>query len=181
MNTKEMISQLRLEASKNPALNAVLHVFACRQRARSTLDVKVLERRMVKEGFKYASEEYVKILRLLGGVGIGKLDTDPKGRVRALKDIKITFQSLGLAVYSGNDNELKTFKQRNKFVKLPIPTNVKLEDIKVVGRPKVISGGSNITLTVSVGSKAVSIPVPKDLTPEEITELVARFRHSPAA
>lgn len=119
INEKEVIQTLKTETAKDSALNAVLHMFATRERARDQVTIQALENRMKEEGFAYEHAEYVRILRLLAKLGLGRLDTDPSGKVRALKDVKVTLQSIGLAA-CGSGATIQTLHRRNRFQRIPI-------------------------------------------------------------
>lgn len=119
INEKQLIETLKNETAKDPALSAVLHVFASRERARDQVTVSALAQRMTKEGFTYDNAEYVRILRLLAQLGVGRLDTSGTGKVRALKDVKITLQSLGMAGV-GNSTSIEKLARRNRFQRIPI-------------------------------------------------------------
>lgn len=123
MNETQMIATLRTEAEKNPVVNDTLHAFALRERARHIVTLTGLANRMRKEGFTHMKEEYSTVLRLLAKLGVGKLDLDAKGRVRSLKDVRTTLQSIGLAATGGAD-ALKANKQRNRFGKVAVKKTV---------------------------------------------------------
>src|SRR4051812_45264037 len=121
MNQKEAIEKLKKEASINPVMNAVLHVFAMRKRARSKVTLDVLAKSMRSEGFLFGKEQYQAVLESLANAGFGHLQKDAKGRIRALEKISVTFKSLGTAVCGSEGCDVKTFRPRTRFSKLPKP------------------------------------------------------------
>lgn len=171
MNQNQIVESLRKESQTDKILNDVMHVFASRKRARETLTVSGLYQRMKKEGFSHDPIAYEKILRYLSTLGIGALETDSKGKVRALKHIKMALQSIGLAAV-GSSQRLTLFKQRNKFNAL--------SEIAEVIKPKQPAAGATsgfpVSITVVINGKPVNFRVPKELTEAEIADLVVRFR-----
>ncbi len=119
LNEKQLIETLKTETSKDPVTSAVLHVFAARERARAQVTIPALVARMKEEGFLYAPGEYGKVLKLLASLGVGRLDTDSSGKVRALKDVKVTLQSIGMAAL-GQATVIEPISTRNKFQRIPV-------------------------------------------------------------
>lgn len=112
----QIIEKLRMEAAQNPAFNAIAHIFALRERTRAQVTIKTLANTMLKEGFSFSMEDYENILKFLHALGLGTIDVNHKGRVRGLKNIKVTLQSIGLATVARKEAlELKT-----AFIKLPV-------------------------------------------------------------
>lgn len=178
-NANQVIEVLKNEIQINPVANAVLHVWALRRRARNSVTVSALTQRMTKEKFDFPKEEYAKFLKGLANLGLGTLETDKKGRVKALKGIDITLQSLGKAVCDSKKSQLTSFRARNKYVSLPgskQPANrVTTEAAPAISRalPR-----SPISLVVFINNKTVSIPVPESLDNNEVAELVGRLQEA---
>lgn len=119
INEKHLIETLKAEAPKDATLNAVLHMFAARERARAQVTLAALSNRMKEEGFSYDRADYARVLKLLANLGVGRLDTGQNGQVRALKDVKVTLQSIGnVSVGSGTTIEQLSF--RNRFQRIPV-------------------------------------------------------------
>lgn len=116
MNQTQVIESLRTDADKLSALKDTLFAFAMRERARHEITLVSLVSRMKKEGFDHSRHDYVEVLKLLAKAGIGRLDLDPKGRVRGLKEVKTTLQSIGAAAL-GESARLEIAKRRNRFGK----------------------------------------------------------------
>lgn len=178
METKLIIEALKREAEANPASKAALMVFALRERPRSTLTLVGLEHRMQREGFKYAKVDFIPLLTAMANIGIGELTRDRKGAVAGLENIRITFTSLGEAV-CGDRKELQTFKLRNKFTRILPPKKPPLTPVS----PKdlvfnKVEKSFQVNLEVSINGKLVHIPVPKELTNEDIMTLIGRFKVS---
>lgn len=168
-----MVLKLKDESKTDPTLNAVVHDFALRRRTRSQITLHALEQRMKLEGFTWTRDQCRNVLKLLGSCGVGKIDTDKEGNVIAIRDIKVTLQSIGRAVVG--KEPIKQFNKRNTFGKLavvPTPQPPKRRGRK----PRAYqTPGSRIVLTIIVNEKPVNIPVPSDLTPTEIAELISGF------
>ncbi len=92
-----IVDSLKQEITKNPAADAVFHVLALRNRSRSTLTIAGLSNKMHKEGFTFDRKHYVDILKLLGKLGFGTLETTPKGKVKGLTHISVKLKSIGEA------------------------------------------------------------------------------------
>lgn len=133
----QIIEKLRMEAAQNPAFNAIAHIFALRERTRAQVTIKTLANTMLKEGFSFSMEDYENILKFLHALGLGTIDVNHKGRVRGLKNIKVTLQSIGLATVARKEAlELKT-----AFIKLPVLHT----PIPVLAPPKVTTSVKNST------------------------------------
>jgi hypothetical protein len=193
MNNPIVVTQaLRDLKASNPVADALFTDWALRQRARANVTMHGLEQRMKADGFAFDKQEYGKVLKFLAGLGLGRLDTDHKGRVRALKDVKTTLQSIGLAA-CGEKGAVVPFRQRNRFVKLvpkaaapaegtPVPATPKPQIQPVPmrrRRPKVVGrilNSAPIGLQVTLNGKMVSFQLPKGLTGDQIAELVSKFQ-----
>lgn len=192
MNLDQSIKKLQSESTTHAGLSDVMHVLAVRQRARQILTAKALTKRMHREGFTGWSEKDIGgVLKLLATLGFGTLDLDPKGRVRALKAIKVSLQSLGAAVLG--EDSLKLFRQRQRFQSVaavqkadlkqhmaqkgPMPQVTPIAPVPFVERRKIPQTPvPNMVLTVMVNNKPVNVPVPKDLNPNDIAKLIAMFK-----
>lgn len=170
-----LIDNLKKEAQTNEAFNAVCHMFALRKRARNDVTVEALTRRMEKEGFKYTKEQYVDILKTMSKLGIGKLDSTASGKVRALKDVKMTLQSIGKAAVATSD--LRTFRKRNRFAAIDIPREhlaetPKEEPAKEATKTEL----PPVSLCLQVGGKALRIEGFEHLTAAEVSSLFQCFQ-----
>lgn len=182
MSEKEVIEALRNEVKLSPIANAVFHLFALRARARQTVTVSSLYQRMLKEGFSYRKSDYIPIIKMLAKAGFGIIDTDQKGRIKGLKDVKVTLQSIGAAAV-GHDIQFKRMKKRTKFSNLVNKPDIikdseilettlseamtKKEDIKPL----------DIRLTILVNGKPVEIKVSDNLTAGELAMLITSITH----
>lgn len=120
MNTQMVVETLKKEADKDEAFKDVSHVFASRKRARRQVTVASLANRMAKEGFGHSRTDYARVLRRLADLGFGSLQKDAKGNIKALKDIRISLQSIGAAAV-GEAQKLINARQRVKFSALSAP------------------------------------------------------------
>lgn len=112
------IERLRTEAAKNPVFAAVSLVFALRQRARQQVTMSRLKVVMAAEGYNYTKMQLEDVLVFLSSIHIGVLDRSARGRIRALKGIKVTLQSLGAAALTKQD-KLEQYSAASRFIKLP--------------------------------------------------------------
>lgn len=170
MTQLEIVDSLKKEATVNPVANAVFHVFATRERARSVLTLQALQRRMKREQFTYPVSKYAELLKLMSSLGLGKLDIDPKGRIRSLKEIKASLQSIGMAACT-DSKELKSNKQRARFITMPVrppkqsPIQAVAEYIK-----------KDIGVVAYINGKALTFQIPKELDPKDVMDLIQLFR-----
>lgn len=161
---QELIHALRAAARESKALDAFLHVCTLRQRSRSRLPLASLVKRMRQEGFDLDQEEYEGILRLLGKHGVGTLQTDAKGRVCALNNVRLSLKSLALAVLA----QSKTLVAQGELLKTSTATKTQYGAGATAGFP--------VSITVVVNGKPVNFRIPKELDEHEIADLVVRFR-----
>lgn len=120
----DTVSRLREEAAKSSALNSVCHVFAMRERSRAQVTLNSLMATMVKEGFDYKRDEYVRALKTLAAIGIGTASFAKNNRFKALTNVKYTLQSVGMAAIS-KKNELDRAIPSNKFTRLTVDAPAK--------------------------------------------------------
>lgn len=173
MTPNQAIETLKTQADSSPAVNAVLHAWAVRKRARNTVTLRALVQKMREEGFKYDAGDYALALKAMADAGFGRLETDRKGRVKALKDIRVKLQSIGAAVVAGTGG-VKPFRQKPRYQEVKAPARrrktVELPEQKEEQRV------TPLYITVEINGKPVIFPVPAELTPEDIGYLVTRLR-----
>lgn len=175
MTKNEVVGAMNQEATINPVFKDFALLCAHRQRARKNLTLQSLSRKMKAEGFKYQDKELEAIFKKLSHWGLGTIDLAPNGKIRALKDIKVTLQSIGSAALGSGKKDLTGFRPRAKFGKIfempPLSP-------RSVPKPQVIVGGgvSRVTLTVMLGDKAINIPVPAELSAAETAALIGKFQ-----
>jgi hypothetical protein len=181
--TEVQIERLTTEAKSNPVWNAVAHVFALRERARSQVTIQALMQKMREEGFNWDRKDYEQVLRLLASVGVGRLVSDSKGRPLALVDIKLTLQSIG-KVAAGGSTEVQGFRRKSRFGRLAGPmvrrkrrkarATKTVEVRRPTRQPRPYqTPAPRLILTVIVNDKPVNIPVPNDFAPEDVAKLIS--------
>jgi hypothetical protein len=164
--TPQSIEKLKQAKQIDPALDALLHSFAARERSRSYLNLPILAKRMKTEGFNYSSEEYAKSLKTLADLGFGVLDIARGGKIRGLKEIKVTLQSLGQSALSGQVLPLTSPKRRNRFLKLVHkPEAPRKEEMPKTG----------MSLTFVIGKNPVDVHIPRDLPEADFENIVKAF------
>lgn len=167
MIEKDAIKSLRDEAKSNPAANAVFHVFATRKRARGNVTVSALMQRMKAEGFLYEGAQYADLLKLLAKLGFGRLQTDPKGRVKALTDVKTKLQSIGMAACGSNDDlTASAFKPKRHYKDLLVTPSEPITAADAKPLPKAVK------LTFQVNGKPFDISIPENATAEEVATVI---------
>lgn len=183
MNQKQVIERLGKEAKTDKALDAVLHVFALRERARSMITVEGLTLRMKKAGFDFDRTDYIRILSLLGNLGVGHPNKDKSGQVVSVSGIQVALQSLGKAAL-GQDKKLVNFRKRQRYqpVATTMPNAISVP-VEITKSPKYGTGatakqgkGFPVSITVLVNGKPVNFRVNDDLDAHDLADVILRFR-----
>jgi hypothetical protein len=171
MNMTEVIDRLSQEAKSKPAANALFHVWGVRERhARNgVVSMRAVRSQMQEEGFTFDQKEYEAILRLLAELGLGKLDVSHKGEVRGLKEVRTTLKSIGMAACQKSG--LKSARIRNRYSKIA----ARRAPVAQERQEPAYAGVTAVGLVVNLGKRSISIPVPKDISGEELSALVAKF------
>lgn len=176
MTKEEVIQKLQEKTAEDPKFSAVSHVLAFRKRDRYCLSARGLWLKMRREGFKYKESEFIPVLEFLAGLGLGKVETDHKGNVVSLRNLRMPIPLLGAAA-CGQEIDLDKIER-------PLP----VEALKVVSMkkkepklsPKTISQAPKLahkttlqlTVTLYINQKPIPIPVPPNLTGEEQVRLI---------
>lgn len=133
-NPKEISLRLREEANKNKVFHSICGIFALRERTRRQISIVNLIMVTRKEGFEFTRVQLEDVLKFLASLGIGRLDYAKKNRLRALKDIRVTLQSIGLAALAKQET-LTKFNIPTEFMSLEKPVieskGIKEETMKV--------------------------------------------------
>lgn len=170
---KNMVEALRAEAQGNKVFSAVCHIFALRERARRQVTIAALRNKMSIEGFEFTTAQLQSVLKFMASLGIGKLDQDSKGRIRALKEIKHTLQSIGNAAIAKGE-KLDRYDAIDPLIKLPGATAAPQPHIQAVQVPKTApASGYKTTLTIDMNGKMVNFELPHISGPEELGLLLA--------
>lgn len=178
MEKSQIVEALQKEAKTNPASSAVFHVFASRERARSTVMLTSLYNGMKKEGFSFSRADYVSVLKLLNSLGFGTLYQDSRGRVLGLKNVKTTLQSIGEAALGNSNVNFQSFRPRNRYTNLQ-PRNQNIREIyprSPLEAPVKAKEDCKVNLEVDINGKTIHIPMTKNLTSEDIASLINRLQ-----
>lgn len=173
MTNNELVESLKYELETNKVSNAVFHVFALRQRARNDITLESLAIKMKSEGFNYPASELAHVLKFLANVGVGRLELDSRGRVKALRDIKIKLQSIGQAA-CGQVSRVDMNKQRHRFTTLPMKSMA--HDIVMPSKPVQQVNQTPVQVTLEFNGKPMSFNFPKHFNERDIAEVISRFR-----
>lgn len=166
MTNEQIVNELKKEASTNKLANAVFHMFALRRRARGVLTIHALKQSMKKEGFEFKASEYEGLFKTLSTIGVGKLDIDYKGRIKGLKDVKLTFKSLGEAAL-GKNQSISSFKNRPQF-----------NDLKPEERVLKTEDHNTLTLCLQIDNKPAELKIPKTINVVDLVEVLNFFNRS---
>lgn len=175
MKTEQIVLALREEASKSQIANDVFTMWAVRERSRNQVTLGALWQRMIKEGFKHAPQDYVPVLRLLAKLGLGTLHTAGKGKVVALKGVTRTLKSIGEAAL-GHKGNLQMLRIRNRYQDLPAPVTALRPLPKPLEKAKQEFHGAPVALTVQINGKSIVVPIPREMSAEDVGALVTRFQ-----
>lgn len=167
MSNQEIVGSLKKYAAENAVANDVFCAWAMRQRARNQVTMAALYQKMKINGFNHKYEEYEGLLKFLGALGLGRLELDKRGKVIALKEVKMTLQSIGEAACGGKE-KLKGFKPRNKFSRLI--SKPKTLVTTSVQQPKTFE--RDIEIVVTLEGKPIRINMPKSLSAEQIAGII---------
>lgn len=166
LSPKEVVQRLQTEAASNKVFKAVCQLFINRERTRQQVTVPTMRLAMAREGHHYTKDECIDILKFMANLGLGTIDKDYSGEVRALKDIKFTLQSIGdAALHKGE--RLQNFAPAPEFKELPKQTIVPLK------APRVDEATSYATsITINLDGSPVNFPLPRGLTLMELGALL---------
>lgn len=163
MTKEQMVEALRNKAKEDKVANAIFHMFALRDRSRSDVTIVGLSQAMKHEGFNFKRDEYQKFLRFLSSIGIGQLMQDSKNKVKGIKDIHLTLESIGRAAIGKEIANLDAFVPRKKFNELIIIPKENKTEVKV-------------GVSMSVNGRSYNIDLPEDLTNTEIASVLETIR-----
>lgn len=165
------VTKLREEVKTNPTLNALIHMFALRERTKVRVTISNLRVRMAREGFSFAQKDYEAALKFLNELGIGRLMTNKSGRVLGLDGIDIKLQSLG-KVALGQGTRLRTHKSR-----VALKPNVKLVSTDSPPKPKVRNPDPYpVYLTIIVEGRPMIVRGPDSVEPNNLGDFLTRFK-----
>lgn len=176
--TPELIRKLQ-ESTKNPMMKAIFEGFAVRLRTRAQITVTSLTQKMQNEGFKeFVRQDAVNVIKLLGALKLGEIQMTNRGKVKALKNVRVTLQSIGLAAL-GNVNELKRAEFATKFIALPKPAPaIEKAHAKAKG-PKLpmdqLDKKYDAELVVHFEDEIVTFKLIKGITSQQIGSFMARY------
>lgn len=175
MDTSERLR----EAAKDSVFHAVATQLSQRSRARDHITVYALTREMQQEGFKYEEAQIAEVLETLSEIGIGTLKHSAEGFIEALVDIRVALKSVGEAALRGTS--LKDFQKRQRHNTKSAPQRAQ------ASRPTPpkdtgpwLADEASMVLTVKIGGRPINIPVPRELSSDQVSELVGKFRTTKA-
>lgn len=175
MTKEDVIQKLQEKTAEDPKFSAFAHVMAFRKRDRYCLSARGVWLKMRREGFKYKESEFIPVLEFLAGLGLGKAETDHKGNVVSLRNLRMPIPLLGAAA-CGQEIDLDKIER-------PLPVEaIAKQPPKVVPMKKIVNTGAKappvrskplqLTVTLYINQKPIPIPVPPTLTGEEQFRLI---------
>lgn len=167
-NQNGLVDKLRIRANESKVFNVLCHVFALRERTRGQITIQSLSSKMKKEGFNFTKDEYRNELRFLASIGIGTLETSRRGTITALKNIKITLQSIGQAAVDSK-NKIKPANFQTVYNKISLT--------KTPPKPKPLGGKP--TLTLAINGTRMTVEVPETINPADLFTLLFEIGINP--
>ena len=171
MNNAQVVEALKAEAAKNPVFNAVALVFAMRERARQQVTIGALSLRMAQEGYNFKRSDYQNVLRFLASIGIGTLELGEGNTPRALKNIRLTLQSIGEAALGSQPN-VEKFQPAFEYQRVMAPIAQPLQTIVPAA---VMAAPLKAALTVHIDGKPITFEMPQGLTAAQLGEMLAQM------
>lgn len=174
--SNDLTKAIKVEAAKNPVFSAVCHIFALRERARQEITMSRLMYATAKEGYSFTKQQHADVLKFLASIGIGKLDIDARGNIKALRGIRVTLQSIGMAGV-GDKVDLAKFEPSVKFNSIVPPkfsNGVGAVHVPVPP-PQTPRGAPRhaANFTVFMDGKPVVFEVPKGVTTQELVNVLS--------
>ncbi len=168
------IDKLRKEAKQNEVFRSVCMVFAERQRARSQVTMHNLITVMKHKGYNYSREELVQVLKFLAHLGLGKPEYSRRHKLRAIKDIKVTLQSIG-QVAIDKASTLSNWQSHIQYTKIaPWPKEEKKEPQVVKDDVKSVSLRYQAELIVRFSKdETTTFKLPAGISPKELGLLLS--------
>ena len=172
-----IVTVLRQEAARSKVFNNVCRLFANRQRSRAQVTIHSLHASMHKQGLVYTKQELMEVLRFLADLGVGRLDLNRNNKIRALKDIKITLQSIGETALS-KSSHLTNKAAKNKFNSLYniIPSPEPKVDHPAEFTEEDLTVRHPAELTVKFSKNEIAtFPIPKGITAKDLGLLLTQL------
>lgn len=173
MNYNQIVESLRTEAKSNKVADCVFTVFTDRKRTRNVLTVNGLYQRMKAKNFDFSMHEYGEVLKFLSSLGLGTLELSKKGRVRALKDIKFTLQSIGQNALNG-ENGFEVASRKTHYSKMPMKALQErvIKSVKALAEEPIIQALSHKEITIAISGKDWKVSVPSNADEKELVKLI---------
>lgn len=177
----DIVKQLQQRASTEPAFKAVCERFSKRQRARGRVTLRSLYQVMVRDKYQYSKREYEAVLRQLAAMGVGTVENNSRGNLKALGSITMSLQSIGQAALG--TAELKPVKFRKpykrKIIRDPGPSYRKFPNppypTSVFNTPPVTNTGHLVVMHMTIDGMPLRLPLPRPISREELAALIASF------
>lgn len=161
--TRNLASNIKAEASKNPVLFTVCEVFAHRQRTRQQITVASLQATMKKHRYNYSKEEIQRVIKIFADLGVGTIQHSSTGRVRALKNIKVTLQSLGAAAVD-KGQKITAHRPRLHQVSLAMPAEAPATPAPACCK---------VAFTITVDGKDIVFDLPQEVPKDRLGDFIA--------
>lgn len=160
---KDLVKAIQLKSANDEVFKHVCELFAQRQRARTRVTVKTIQRVLAQQGKTYSKEQVSNCFRYLASLSVGKIDNGMNGKLRSLKDIQYSLQSIGLAG-QGSVAPLQQTKLRKHYTNLEPKNNILVQ-----------RKGSVVVLSLIIDGQELKLPIPRVLSREELGLMLAEL------
>lgn len=157
----ELISKIKQEALTSDVLKAVLMKFSTRLRNRATITPAGMKLALHKDGTNFTKNDYGNVLKFLADVGVGTLETGPRGQVKSLNKIKLDLKTIGSMVLG----------TPSASAELPAVTVEPVHVSSISERP----GPYSVELVIDMDGEFVKFPGMSDLAPSELGKFLLKF------
>lgn len=175
---KDQTEQLKEAASKSIPFAHTMALFAKRERTRQQVTLSRLKALMIKEGLQYSGQQLMGVLDTLSKLGFGTLYKDSKGHITALKNIKITLQSIGQVALGEQNAKFQKFSEKTDFKE--IQSDSKPIETPIVQKAFDKQRKYPATVNVVIDGKSLAIEIPGGVTMASLIDLIDKAKMSAA-
>lgn len=170
----QQIEIVRRASTQNPALKDMLTIFRGHEREYFSTTLRGMRNAMVKLGKKHSHMSIREALKTLSEAGVGTLKKGNRPEDISLEQMKLSTMELGALVAGDSKNMRRFLLNKNERNVEGMAETVKsaASSLKVYPMRK----ASNISITVTINGKPVIMPLPDDLSPDQLQTLIQRLK-----
>lgn len=177
MDTTIAIEKLRFAASEDRVVRDIFENFSKRDRVWDSVALRPLWLAMKESGRPHPIGKISEVLGLIASVGIGKKHAAANGRVIKVSNLTLDLRALGEAVVG--DGRIKDVRKYRTGMQERNLSAV-AEAVRSPSSMKVypLRKASSLSITLTINGKPVVMPLPGDLSPEELAAVIERLRRT---